>query len=140
MAIIELRIPKTLSSQTIRTITTTTFKIVLMLRSIGIKELMSHSRTPTTMITSKIVNSGINIILNYTLKFNPHVSISCYIILELSCIIHTFQMFDSLDVWSPELALTAIFCLQILLEEKFQVSSVSMTHGHVTVKSTVLIN
>ena len=44
-------------------ITTTAFKIVLILPSMGMNVLTSHSRTPATINTSKIVNSGIIIII-----------------------------------------------------------------------------
>jgi hypothetical protein len=50
--------PNTLRSQTISTITTTTLRIVLMTLAIGINELINQRATPTIMITSKIVNSG----------------------------------------------------------------------------------
>ena len=53
--------PNTLRSQTIITITTTTFKIFLIFLSIGMYELTSHRSTPATINTSKIVNSGIKI-------------------------------------------------------------------------------
>jgi len=55
--------PNTFRSQTISTITTTTLSIVLMELAIGINELISQSTTPTIMITSKIVNSGIDLFL-----------------------------------------------------------------------------
>lgn len=43
--------------------TTTILRIDFMLRAIGINELTSHSATPTTIITSKIVNIDITVIL-----------------------------------------------------------------------------
>jgi hypothetical protein len=74
--------PNTFRSHTIRTITTTTFRIVLMVLSIGINELISHRATPTIMITSKIVNSGIDLILKGKSKCNLLHSRNCYIISE----------------------------------------------------------
>ena len=50
------------------TITTTAFKIVFILPSMGMNVLTSHSRTPATINTSKIVNSGIIIIFKYISK------------------------------------------------------------------------
>jgi hypothetical protein len=51
--------PNALRSQIITTITTTTFKIFLIVPSMGMYELTSHRRTPATIKTSIIVKSDI---------------------------------------------------------------------------------
>jgi hypothetical protein len=63
--------PNTLRSQIMSTITTTILRIVLMVLAIGIKELISQRATPTMIITSKIVNSGMSLIFKVQFKFNP---------------------------------------------------------------------
>jgi hypothetical protein len=63
--------PNTLRSQIMSTITTTILRIVLMVLAIGIKELISQRATPTMIITSKIVNSGMGLFFKVQFKFNP---------------------------------------------------------------------
>lgn len=46
--------PNTLSSHNTKPMTTTAFKIDLMLPAIGMNRFTSHSRTPTTMMVNRI--------------------------------------------------------------------------------------
>lgn len=56
------KIPNTFSNQIITKITTTILKMFLILESIGMYVLTSHSRTPTIINTSNTVISGIEFI------------------------------------------------------------------------------
>ncbi len=60
-----------------------------MIPAIGINELISQRATPTTIITSKMVNSDIDLCFKVKFKFNPPNHRNCYIIMELNYIIHT---------------------------------------------------
>lgn len=59
---IEFKIPKTLSNHTMTAITTTMFKILFILPSIGMKLLTSHRITPATMRTIKTLIKDIFIL------------------------------------------------------------------------------
>jgi len=61
---IELNRPKACKSQMITTITTTTFRIVFIFLSIGIKVFTSQSATPTIISTNKTVSNDIINFLN----------------------------------------------------------------------------
>jgi len=64
MLVREEKSPKTFSSQITTRITTTTFRILLIFRSMGIYELTSQSKTPTTISTIKMLSKGIKMVLN----------------------------------------------------------------------------
>lgn len=57
----ESSIPKALNSQTITAITTTTLRILLIFRSIGIKEFTSQRITPTATRMIRTLSNGIRI-------------------------------------------------------------------------------
>ena len=60
----ESKSPKAFSSHMMRTITTTTLRILLTVDCMGMNELISHKTTPATIITITIVSSDIILILN----------------------------------------------------------------------------
>jgi hypothetical protein len=55
--------PNTRNNQITSTMTTTALRILLILLSIGIYELMSQRNTPTMINTSKMVTKGITFVL-----------------------------------------------------------------------------
>src|SRR3974390_1490330 len=57
----ELNSPKTFSSHSTTAITTTAFRIDLIVPCIGMKRLISHSTTPTTIRTMTICINGMSL-------------------------------------------------------------------------------
>jgi len=62
--------PNTFSNQITTKITTTTFRILFIFRSMGIYELTSQSKTPTTISTIKTFSKGIKMSLNVYSKLS----------------------------------------------------------------------
>jgi hypothetical protein len=58
-----LSTPKTLRSQITTIITASTFRMLFILRSMGMKLLISHNNKPATISTIKMVKRGIMICL-----------------------------------------------------------------------------
>jgi len=74
----------------ITTITTTTFRMLLILPSMGMKELISQRMTPAAMSTNKTVKSGIFMFFKVCNKGSSAGFGKCYITFTINYIIHTF--------------------------------------------------